>query len=143
MTLPKKLLFVFVILAAFTALYDLTIGLGNSHSVSASEPTSLKGNWRQIDSGIPKAVMSAVISDNKIEITLHMEDTLGIFWTGTFDTSKNSSETFMVISEGDQDVLAKSLYGSNEKTKKFSYKNGDLSYEFSILGVSTTVHLSK
>ena len=151
MSFPRKFILVFAILASFVGLYDVVNGFGTPHGVSSAAAASnistasnsLQGEYHQTQSGLPKAIMSAVITENKIEITLTMQDTTGLFWSGTFDTDAVTSKPFKTTSFGDQKLLDASMYGSSEKTKEFSYDNGDLSYQFSIMGVFTTVHLSK
>lgn len=151
MSFPRKFILVFAILASFVGLYDVVNGIGSPHGVSSAaaasnistSSNSLQGEYHQVQSGLPKAVMAATISDNKIEITLTMQDTTGLFWEGTFDTNSVTSQPFKMTSYGDLKLLDASLYGSSEKTKEFFYDYGDLSFQFSIMGVSTTVHLSK
>jgi hypothetical protein len=65
---------------------------------------------------------------------------------GSFDTSDKTGQSFTVTSLPDPDAqkaLAGSLFGSSEKTKKFTYKDGELTYEFSMMGVESIVHMSR
>jgi len=151
MSFPRKFILVFAFLASLVGLYDVVNGVGDPHGASSASAASnisipsksLLGEYHQTQSGLPKANMTAVITENKIEIILTMADTTGLFWSGTFDTNSVTSQPFSTTSYGDLKLLDASMYGSSEKTKKFFYDYGDLSYQFSIMGVSTTVHLSK
>lgn len=110
-------------------------------------PISLAGQWHQIENGIPDTNMSAVISGNQITILLGMADdgngndqVSGLYWQGTF----NPTEAGDQVSKADQTALDDSVYGSEDPTKKFTYNtDGDLGFQFSILGLSTTVELSR
>lgn len=143
MSYLKKLGIIFVILGSLLAVYDLATSLGGSNKASASAPADLNGHWHQTKSGIPRAVMSADINNGKIEIAVKMGDTGGLYWVGTFDAGRNPSNTFMTDSIGDRDVMDTEMFASQDSSKMFTYKDGDLSYDYSILGIPTTVHLSK
>jgi hypothetical protein len=150
MSFLKKLCVVFVVLGTLLGIYDLVNGLGSRGVSSASAESPIKttdvpvltGHWHMTKSGIPDAKMAASIADDKILVTLTMGDTTGIFWDGTFDTTQTSA-VFKTTSLGDQAAMAAQLYASSEKSKVFTYKDGDLSFQFSIMGVSTIVHMSK
>lgn len=109
----------------------------------AQASTSLVGKWHQTNEGVPGAVESAVITADKITITLKLGDSSGVFWAGTFDPNAPATDSYSIVSKGDQSVLSESFYASSETTKTFTYHNGVISYEFSIMGVSATIHLSK
>lgn len=133
-------------LAAFVVLAILTIvvltSCTSASSAPAQGPVNLTGHWHQTDSGIPEAQMSAEITDNHIVITLEMGHTKGTYWSGTFDAS-SPDPAFTFVSTGDLEIMKSSLFGSGESSKKFTYENGDITYEFSIMDISTVVHLSK
>lgn len=128
--------------------FVLTGAMTSNASPKTASNRILTGEYHQTK-GMPNTTMSATIADGKIKVSLRLDsgeegdsNVYRTFWQGTFDTS-NTSDTFTTISKPDVKVVNSSLYGSSETSKKFTYKNGDLSYEFSILGASTTVHLSK
>lgn len=150
MPLYRKLFIIFAVLATMFAVYDITVGpLSSTSNASAAEPSgsccfmSMVGDWHQTSNGIPNTVMNASITEDKIEITLTMRNMTGVFWTGTFDTTQDAVKSFKTVSEGNVEMMKTELYASSERIKEFSYENGDLSYQFSIGVVSTTVHLSK
>lgn len=151
----KRFLVLYVLLAVLTAggIYfavsanDATTAAASPYTKSIpAKPVSLVGNWHQTK-GMPGVTMTAEISGDSIQINMHFDrDNIGgIFWMGSFDTSdKTGSFTVTSIPDPDaQKVLAGSMLASSEKTKKFTYKDGDLSYEFSMMGVESTVHLSR
>ena len=119
-----------------------------SHTVTVeSKPVSLVGDWHQTK-GMPGVTMRAAISGDSIQVNLKFDrDNMGgIFWMGSFDTSDQRSQSFTVTSLVDPDgqkVLDSSLFATSEHKKKFTYKDGDLSFEFSMMGVESTVHLAR
>lgn len=118
------------------------------HTVTVeSKPVSLIGDWHQTK-GMPGVTMRASISVDGIQVNLEFDrDNLGgIFWMGSFDTSDKRSKSFTVTSLVDPDgqkVLNDSLFATSEHTKKFTYKDGDLSFEFSMMGAESTIHLAR
>lgn len=99
--------------------------------------------------GMPGTTMSATVTDGKIKVVLLLDsgeegdsDASGTYWVGSFDTS-NTSDSFTVISKADTKTLDASLLGSRDDTKTFTYKNGDLSFDFTMMGTTTTVHMTK
>jgi len=132
-----------IVLLAVTAFVMTNAFTASGNDKKYTAPTTLIGHWHQTKSGMPKAVMSADISEDSIKITLNMGDTNGLYWLGTFDTTQNPASKFEIHSVGNRDEMDLSIYASQQKTKQFHYDNGDLSYEFSMLGVNTTVHMSK
>lgn len=123
--------------------FFLSDGSGSSDaSVKTKAPVSLVGDWRQT-SGNPDAVMKATITPGAIQIDMQTRDSSNVYWIGTFDTKQNTDRPFEVVSTGDVDTMSNLIFASTDKTKQFMYKDGDLSYKFSIMGTTTTVHLSK
>lgn len=136
---------------ALVAFVAIVAGCGTSTSAAStrtsvvplSAQASLDGTYHQTKSGIPNIVMTAVVTNDNITITMTMSGTSGVFWDGTFDTQGVVSSPWNITSTRDAQAMSSDMYGSSEQTKTFTYNNGDLSYQFSILGVSTTVHMSK
>lgn len=108
-----------------------------------SGPVSLNGTWTQSSSGIPDIKMTASVSDDKITITMNTGSDSGTYWVGSFDTLLTKSQSFTVTSAGDVSAMESDLLASQDSLKIFTYKNGDLSFPFSIMGVNTTVHLQR
>lgn len=128
-------------LAAFLAFFAL--GLSNAEA-SPSRPVQLIGTWNQT-SGMPGTTMTAVVSPEKIEIFVVMvgQNTSGLYWSGTLDTIVRMGPEFTLNSTGDTKLMATKLFASQDGSKTFTYKDGELSFQFSMLGVTSTVHLTR
>lgn len=127
--------------------------MGNVVTSSAKtddgKPNPLFGSYHQINNDIPDTTMTATIAENSIVIVLKLEsheegdaDPAGTYWAGTFDTD-NKSDSFITASLADSKELSYSVLGSQDRTKTFTYDQGIISFNFSIMGQSTTVQLSK
>lgn len=107
-------------------------------------PESLIGNWYQTNSENGIFATASVYPSDSIQINLKTRDGSSIYWMGSFQVSdKKPTDSFTVVSKADPDALAMSIFGSQDSEKTFSYKDGDLSYKFTMLGTTSTVHLSK
>lgn len=116
----------------------------NADASTDNNPSSLIGDWRQTNSSDTGTGFTAEISAGGIQINYPMRDgSGGIFWLGTFDGDHNPSGVFEIKSLGDQDAMALDLLASSEKTKPFTYKNGDLSFGFSVRDLKSTIHMTK
>jgi hypothetical protein len=152
----KRFILLYVLLATLTAggIFFATAAGGDSTAPPSTytkpipaKPVSLVGTWHQTK-GMPGVTMTADVSGDGIQINMHFDrdNVGGIFWAGSFDTSDKTGQSFTVTSLPDPDAqkaLAGSLFGSSEKTKKFTYKDGELTYEFSMMGVESIVHMSR
>jgi hypothetical protein len=133
---------VLALLAFIVSIFTLA-SCGSSHGASVStKPVSLKGEWHQVNSN-PSGWMTASISGDSIQVNLRGRDSSSIFWLGTFDTQKRSANKYKIVSLGDQDAMKYKIAASNESQKTFTYDHGILSFEFSALGSSTTIHMTK
>lgn len=101
---------------------------------------SLEGTWSGGGEGI---IMEAHIAKNKIRMTLIMRDTSGLYWAGTFPASAMGD--LEITSVADQKLLQKSIFGSQDDRKQFSYNSSDheLFFDFTIMGTTQTVTLTK
>lgn len=119
------------------------VACGSSPGASASKnPVSLVGEWYQINHN-PDSWMTASISGESIQVDFRSSDYRSIFWMGSFDTRLKQSGKFKIVSLGDQDAMRWQIAASTEKQKTFTYDHGILSFEFSVLGSSTTIHMTK
>ena len=133
--------------AALTSISLLTACGGSSDSDSKA-PKSFVGDWYQTNSSDDGVYMTASVSANdSIQITMKTRDSSAVYWMGSFQVSdKKTSDSFKLESKADPDAqkwMASSIFGSQDKSKMFEYKNGDISYKFTMVGVTKTVHLSK
>jgi hypothetical protein len=130
----KRFMFVFAVLAFLTS-----CGSTPQAKIPEAAPASLVGHWTQVR-GMPGDTMVADITNDKITIQMTLGNSTGLYWVGTFDPTKAAAGS--IVSVGDTDAMSTQLFASNEKTKTFFYKDGGLSYGFSMMGVSSTVYLS-
>lgn len=112
-------------------------------SQDMAKPVSLTGTWVQTSNGIPNVTMTATITQNEISIEMGLTNVSGLYWAGTFDTSPRYERQFSVTSIGDASMMDGKMLSSQSKSKNFAYNNGDLSFEFQMLGLETTVHLKR
>lgn len=133
---------ILALLALIVSIFTLA-SCGSSHGASVStQPVSLVGEWHQVNPN-PSGWMTASITGESIQVDLQGRDSSSIFWMGTFDTHKRSTSKYKIVSLGDQDAMRYKIAASNEKQKTFTYDHGVLSFEFSALGSSTTIHMTK
>lgn len=99
-------------------------------------PISLNGTWTQT-SGAANITMTATITSGKISVGMS-GPVSGSYWQGSFDTLLTKSTSFTVTSTSDGDPQ---LAAAGDKL--FTYNNGDLSFEFTMLGQTSTVHLQR
>lgn len=139
---------VLALLALIVSIFTLA-SCGSSHGVTENKaPVSLIGEWHQ-DNPNPDGWMTASISGGSIQVNLRGRDSSSIFWMGTFDTHKRSASKFKVVSLGDQDAMKYAIASASDKNGNplksmvFAYDHGVLSFEFSALGSSTTIHMTK
>ena len=85
--------------------------------------------------------ISAVIKDGDIRINLESTDSSALFWKGTFPKASQGPTKF--VSQADVKALSESLLGSSDKKKTFTYEDGVLTFDLSMMGVTRHVHLEK
>jgi hypothetical protein len=134
---------VLALLALVVSIFTLA-ACGSSHGASSSDknPATLVGEWSQVNAS-SDGWMMASISGDSIQVNLRGRDSSSIFWMGSFDTSRRPSGKFKVVSLGDQDAMKWDITASTEQQKTFTYDSGVLSFEFSAMGSSTTVLMTK
>lgn len=101
----------------------------------SSEPPTATSTAGSYESSDGKFV--AEVTKDQIEINIVSEDSRSLYWSGTWA----SGET--VTSKADVKKLESSLLGSTSKTKEFEVNDGEIQFEFSILGTTTDVSLEK
>ena len=110
-----------------------------------SEPVDLTGEWVQSNSNSKDSWQAATISENEIEINWITDngDTKSLYWYGTYTAPTETADSYSWISKNDTSKTNSALLASRDKTKKFKYENGIISYEVSALGTTTTVKLER
>ena len=128
-----------------------------AENVGLSEPSStqnasatpepapdLSGEWKQTNSQSDDSYQAATISGDTIEINWvsNNGDTRSLYWAGTFAVpTEAGSFTFDSVNDTDKTDVA--MLASGDPTKTFSYADGEISYEASALGSTTTVRLAR
>jgi hypothetical protein len=133
----KRPLIVLSLIAAFLAIVG-GFALSGDHArtsdtrgiVAAVRPVTMVGSWNQT-SGMSGVTMTATVTpEGTISISMNGE----AYWAGSFKTTSASSITS--TADGEPQM-------SQDSTKNFTYNNGDLSFPFSILGQTATIHLQR
>lgn len=103
----------------------------------------LTGEWHQTK-GRPGVVTEAQVSMAGIQIYVEERDgSSSIYWMGSFD-SRPSSNTIVSVADPDaKAAMSRSIFGSGGSSKVFTYKDGALSFEFTMLGTTNTIELKK
>jgi hypothetical protein len=109
----------------------------------AAEPLNLVGEWEQSNKNSQTSYQSAIITDTTIEVYWVAPDTKSLYWAGSYKAPTETTENYSWDSENDTSKTESALLASGDTTKKFSYSNGEISYEVTALGVTTTVRLAK
>lgn len=142
----KKRIFA-MLLTTMAALTITACGGDNSATKeeAPAQPLVLTGEWKQVNSNSEDTYHIAVIQDDAIEINWVMEedDTKALYWAGTFVAPETADEPYTWDSENDKEKTDMALLASGDDTKTFTYENGQLSYDASMMGVTQTVKLEK
>lgn len=142
--MKKKLLS--IVLVAVVAI-GLTAcgGSGSSEDTASNEPLNLTGTWTQTNSNSEDMYQEANISGDAMEIywVSNNGDTKDLYWAGTFTAPSESTDEYTWTSENDTNKTEAALLASTADTKEFTYKNGEITYEASAMGSTTTVRLEK
>lgn len=117
----SRIIFVSVLAAA------LLTGCGESQA------RSYDGTWKSSD-----GAFVAHIHKHLITIDLHVDDTTGLYWRGTFDSKKR-----LFTSYGDRKALQNAIFGSEDRTKKFVVMDHALRFHFQINDLDKVVTLRR
>lgn len=105
----------------------------------------LTGAWKQTNSKSKTDYQTMVISGNAMEIYWVSEGdgTSSLYWAGTFTPPTMGGDTYSWTSTNDHSKTDAALLASNDDTKAFVYRNGEISYTASAFGSSTTVRMTR
>lgn len=108
----------------------------------ATDPLETTGAWH---AKVNDAHFVATITGDGIEIHLVTENSDGLYWKGTFPVppTAHQGDMFTVVSVGDTEAMQASLYGSQDESKAFEYKDHKINFKMTMMGVETFVHLEK
>lgn len=126
------------------------VGIGIYFTVSSADatvktkaPKTLVGTWHQTNKVDGIIMQASVNSDDTIQVNLKTRDSSSIYWMGSFDSQRDPQSSFDVHSQANSDALEMSIFGSQDPTKTFKYNRGDLSFKFTMMGTTSTIHLQK
>ena len=110
-----------------------------------AEPADLTGEWKQVNSNSADGWQQATIEGETITIywVYNNGDTKSLYWAGTYVAPTTIDEPYSWDSENDTEKTSTALLASGDNIKTFTYEDGQISYEISALGTTTTVKLEK
>lgn len=106
----------------------------NVPAVKINAPVDLNGKWKS-----DKPAFEAEVKNGTIEVSMVLVEGYSRFWYGTFDNPQPGTNE--VVSKG-IDEPGK-FYLSSAETKNFLYQNGKLVVDFSVMGTTTAVAMSR
>lgn len=135
-------------LAMVFAAFMLLAGCGgnNTTSETADAPATLPdltGTWVQVNSSSEDSYQEATITEDTITINWVSPGSKALYWAGTFEAPTTADEPYTWDSVNDTEQTATALLASGDETKTFTYQDGQISYDATALGVTTTVRLEK
>ena len=148
----SALALILVLLLALSACGGGTDGESTAPPVSdpapaptEAAPADLTGEWKQIDGNAEDTWQSATITEDTIEIYWVSDggNTKSLYWAGSFAAPQTAEEPYTWESANDTEKTEFALLASTAESKTFTYENGEISYEVSALGTTTTVTLEK
>ena len=116
-----------------------------SAAVEQEAPADLTGSWKQTNSASQDAWMDAEIADGAITVNWVSNggDTRSVYWVGTYEAPTEPGDSWSWESSRDKEQTDGALLASTNDTKVFSWENGELSFEASAMGTTTTVRMEK
>ena len=107
------------------------------------EPLDLTGNWAQKGKEGSDSFQAGYIKDGIIELFWISDggDTHMLYWSGSYEAPTIADDEYAWESVNDKIKTDSALMASGDDSKTFNYKNGEISYEVSIMGQTGTVTL--
>lgn len=98
---------------------------------------NLEGDWSMKKDGL---AFIAKVADNDIKIQMVLSDgTSATYWHGTFKTADSAGSVIVSTkTEGEQEIVL-----SQDPTKAFSIKKDSIGFQFSAMGFSQNVELTR
>ena len=111
-------------------------------------PPDLSGEWKQANSSAEESYQAAYIADGAMEIYWILnegsdEETIALYWAGTFSPPTNADEPYAWESANDKERTGNALFASGDDTKSFTYQGGKISYSVTFQGETFDVELAK
>lgn len=107
-------------------------------------PADLTGSWKTVDNASEDSWQEVTIDATTIEINWVSDggDTKALYWLGTFEAPAEAGD-YTFTSQADTEALSKSIMGSGDTEKVFTYEGDQLSWEVSAMGVTKKVRAEK
>lgn len=107
----------------------------------APKPPDLQGLWKQTNSKASDTWQEAKISGNTIEVHFIGDngDTKSLYWAGTFVAPTAPGASYGWESKNDKSKTGGSVVGSPSDTKTFSFADGALSWDVTMMGTTVRV----
>lgn len=124
----------------------LLAGCGSTTETAKEEAKvpDLKGAYKQTNSNSEDSYQVAAIDDDTITIYWFTasDQTTALYWTGTYEAPTEAGK-YSWNSKNYHDLTDYALLASGDDSKTINYDSGEISYEVSMMGVTTTVTLKK
>lgn len=132
------------LLTALILAAALLVGCGSANT----DPEDLTGKWTAEHEEGASSYMTATINSTSIHVYFYTPDgdTSALYWSGTYVAPTEPTEDgceYTWTSEANHDETDKALLASSDDTKQFTYKDGDLSFPISMMGVQSTIHMKR
>ena len=127
-----------IYIIAFVFIFVFAMALTGC-SAEEEKPTDATGPWYG-EAG--DATFMAVTTEDEITIHIVNDDAKALYWQGSFGV-ETLNEGDDIKSVADAEALESSIMGSTEDSKRFVFKDGALTFDFGIMGVTQTVKLKK
>ena len=113
------------------------------YACGSNSKTDLSGTWKTKEED--GSWMEAEIKDDVITINWISDEgeSTSVFWVGSYDAPKDSGNEYSWESKRDKDKTDKEPLASSDDTKKFTYKDGKLTYQMTGFGVTTTMSMTR
>lgn len=125
---------------------EVNADAGSDVDVDAEIP-DLTGDWEQSNKNSETDYLVATIEDDVITISWYWIDDEGevgtsIYWVGTF-VAPEAGGIYSWDSEIDHDATDDEPMAATSSSKTFTYEDGVLTFDVTLLGVTTTVEMEK
>lgn len=126
----------------------LTVAVLTGCGAAKAEPVDLTGSWVAEHEANASSYMTAAIDSDSIHVYFYTPDgeTSALYWSGTYVAPTEPTEEgaeYTWTSEANHDETDKALLSSSDDSKQFTYKDGELSFPISMMGVQSTIHMSR
>lgn len=140
-----------LIFAAFMALSVTACGnntdtqgsTGGDTAETQQTPPDLVGEWEQVNKNSEDSYQTATITADTITVNWVTPDSKALYWAGSYDAPTTADEPYTWESVNDTEQTETAILASGDDTKKFTYQDGQISYDVTAMGVTTTVKLEK